>query len=325
MAQASSFTSVYERICSEQMIEKAKSWETRMSQHSPSKHYLKKGRLYSTAEFKFHKKYGCEAYDFLLALDITTRCVEAYSVVCLEKITSELSELDDEGAATTRSVCSLVLYISQLCKAAQREVLYFNDISARILARSISEASDYILAMLNDSKLAGSYVETTDPNSFWYQNLRSKDVNKLRDNALRNIIGMDSAALLEFEDYRKRENSSFSEAVHPSYGAGIMHLFNYGRIENLDPGWDFLRNWPLARVTGNVIYSIGVSISVAIISSIPKDGCSKPNFAMLEKSAYGNTREYVEAILHGIMLSSSFAIHSHVLHPPSQLSLETPS
>jgi hypothetical protein len=168
------FILAYEDLATAEMLEKASVWYAKAAKIPVCKPALRRGRSYRLSEFRRFQKFGGEAYDLILSLDIITRCLgvfTAYSAICLIDQTSRMekdanSSIEKTTTDYIKAIMSLSSYLFEMTASALRLVLSGNDVAARLLCRSALEASDYFLAIQDDAVLGSGPVKSIAGSGF---------------------------------------------------------------------------------------------------------------------------------------------------------------
>ena len=291
--------------------------ELHFSRNSMAANFFALGKNYPRKDFLSHRKYGAEPYDYLFALDLATRCSNATNCFCFEAM-SEGASGNEKASAQILSAASVSSYICQLMVSAQGLIWRSEDLSARILARSISEACDYSIALQFDEQLAETYVSSSrNFRQVWYEHFRSEKIQKARNRALKLMFGEDTSIVTQVHEYKKSEGEIFSEAVHPSYYSGFAYLFS-GDLSGYDgPEWEFAKRWPHSRVVASIVDSTNLQISTLLLNSLSeRDGWLR--VPIVEKSFFKFDRAAIESLLNFTMLATSFISQSHLLYPEEE-------
>lgn len=312
MAKKKFFGSSYRKFCSDRQVAIIDSISSNEFEkfHSVKSFFATDGR-YQKKDFLSHVNYGHEAYDYLFNLDLMVRCAGVCQAFFIELLVDRSGKLN-ENISLIRSMASLSGYTSQLGLCAERLILQGDDLAARILARSVSEASDYSVAFQHDLELAKKYSSSAGNfKEIWYRYLRSDKARKSRDSALKSLFEFDSDAIYSLNEFRDCELDALSQAAHPSYDAGIMFLFQ-DRSFSSDGGDEaWVSGWPHARVCTFLIDCIAlqmVTSIVPIVNGTPFEFEVKT----LKNSYFHFDQESLSAVLKFSILASNFNYESGV-------------
>lgn len=302
-----SFLDAYAGKSTKDAIQKAEAWIEKVRLSKARKTFLKKGTQYRRREFK-SKVRNSSAYDLLLANDVYLRCLSILSTFYLEAL---VGLKEKKSPDSIRAVTSLLLYIWQTSGSARECILRDDDLSARILIRSIIEASDYLLAIWDDAALASDYVKAGDDfRAIWSKKLRPKEIKKLRKRALDQFFEQDQVAVKEMSEFLDQEFEMFSRATHPTYEAGLMLLFDtYGTGEVHETDWKFLNSWPQMRSAAILSVIPALPISITALECLTLDDAKHHHFRLsaLDDSVFKLDREALVAVFHGLVFSSVLA------------------
>lgn len=302
----------FENICSSELILHARTWEKRALESRARKHFLRVPDYTRRKEFLAHASYGTEAYDMLLSLEIFQRCLDVFASGALEGSVKGQVERAPSANLALMSLCS---FMSQTLSSFRREVLYANDIGARIVARSIGEAADYMTVMLYDEDLIEKYVAAKDDfKTLWTDKLRPKSVSKHKRTALLNFFEDNKSAVESILTYSAQEFEIISRAVHPSYEAGVMHLLFMAQNDDSSTSWDFLNSWPHGRVSTFVLSHASLPIAISCLASFIEGRKENLKIKLVDESFFGVDRQALVAIVDGCSLVSSFASHHAQLY-----------
>lgn len=312
------FLEYYKGRISEEVDQKVRAWGDRLLEQKMQR-VLRSGHDYRRREFSTRVSHGSSAFDLILAVDICRRCLlEVAIYTSLSLLESNREDKQDEketqaSLSVIRASLSLSTYMWQMTDAIYRLFLSEHDVSSRILARSLLEASDYWLAMQTDWDLANLYVESSEQfNSLWYSHLRSDKIVKLRKEALANSFG--EVLAKEVGEFRDEGARDFSEAVHPSYTAGLWPLVSSPRLQPPTAEWAFLKDWPHRRVAVFAVDCATLPLSLFLL----KVSGSSPEwsfFPEIKSNRIIYSRERLTTLLHGSILASSLVATHHLRHP----------
>jgi hypothetical protein len=225
----------------------------------------------------------------LIAFEIIELCNQ-----CIVEKTMEHVSPKKGGGKAAKEIslvsASLSTYIMSNLWAVRSLSLGHNDLPARIIARSVAEASDLWIVLQNDRALAKEWIDAQeDPRAFWHQNLSGKKLSKKRAACLASVFGELGGIGNELSSHFARQASDFSMAVHPSYQAGIMVMFEaIGNFPVDDPS--FSGAWLPGRTLKYVVSSVGLALSTFALHGLLQDGfakstgflsSSRPNLSLL--------------------------------------------
>ncbi len=302
----------FESICSIDLIRHARTWEKRAIASRARKQFLSVPNYTRRKEFLAHAAYGTEAYDVLLSLEIFQRCLDVFTSAALEGSVEGQAEQAPSANLALMSLCS---FMSQTLSSFRREVFYGNDIGARILARSIAEAADYMTVMLYDEDLIDKFVDAKDNfKALWSEKLRPKALSKHKRTALLNFFEDDKNAVEDILSYSAQEFEVISRAVHPTYESGVMHLLFMCRKGESNTSWGFLDSWQHGRVSRFILSHASLPISISCLASFIEGRKEHLKIKLVEKSFFGVDREALVAVVDGCSLVSSFASHHAKLY-----------
>lgn len=303
----SDFLQEYYGKCSDELFEKAIAWRESAKKSGARKILLKKGHEYRRKEFRRFSRHGSEAYDLLLMLDIQQRCTDVLALGALEYITKDQDEVD---RFPRLALMSLLSYLSQTLGSFRREIINECDLGARIISRSIAEASDYMLSMTYDSNLAQQYVEANENfKKLWTDKLRTKELSKLRKKALSVFFGEGEKVVDEVCSFINQEILNASKSVHPTYEAGVMHFFDFMDSDPNDQVWGFLSRWPHSRAARFVLSYATLPVVITCIASIDEERRETLKLKIPKDSFFGFDRPALISIIQGCLLASSFSAH----------------
>lgn len=168
----------------------------------------------------------------LVSLDVL--CI-SLSELCanLIKLVSKADEGGMDFGPPMRASASLPVFMQEYLSEIRYLCLDSKDIVARTLARTLSEASDMLIALSSDEALAQAWIEHQDnAELFWRRYLSGDKLSKLRNSRLTNAFNLKSNDVGFLNAHRRAEFHDYSMAAHPSFQAGVMAI-----IEKLTDSW----------------------------------------------------------------------------------------
>lgn len=137
-----------------------------------------------------------------------------------------MSEMENGGASDAYMARVMLLDYSFSAIVAITKLLSSrNEVAIRVLARSLLEASEYLLVVPRDKELSTSYVRNKSQFKYdWGRNLRPAKIRARRSKAIIdcNLFRSDAAELNGYFDSGHR---FLSMASHPSGFAGMASMF----------------------------------------------------------------------------------------------------
>lgn len=160
----------------------------------------------------------------------------------------------------SRSALSLSFFIRQVLDAFLDCVWGGRDIPARILARTIAEACDILILATLDPNVSEDFAaSSSEPDVFYKKHVARGNLPRRRRELLTERFGQEVAT--DIENYSGTEFQAFSQAVHPSYTAGVMLILGTFPIGDADP-FSFVSGWPCARSVRYVLYTVSLALSI---------------------------------------------------------------
>lgn len=200
--------------------------------------------------------------------------------ICINNIAAELvlkvspnnkKDLSANIECRTKALCSIFLYLKETTDSTLQLCLSGDDLSARILARSVVEACDLAIVLSANEELANEWIEAQDdPRDFWHRNMSGNKLSKRRDSLLRNwLVGVD-VELIDYSRFRQDEAAGFSMAVHPSFQAGVMTIFStLGTVPFETEQKENLSNaWFAKRTLSYLVHSIAPAVQTVLVNAI---------------------------------------------------------
>lgn len=221
---------------------------------------------YVASESDYLRQIGEENADLLIGLELLS---SVFDLILPALFKSNGRNSDGTSLeANSRSAVSLSLFIRQVLDTFRRCVWGGDDISASILARTLSEAFDVLFLVSFDRSASDDYIGSSDnPEKFYYKHIARGSLSRRRTELLDSFFGATVAR--EVEEYASAEFRAFSQAVHPSYTAGVMLMLSAFPKEKNDP-WAFMDDWPCKRVVRFVLYSMSLSLALVATRNIAK-------------------------------------------------------
>lgn len=250
-------------------------------------------------------RFGDSFFDHLFMLDII-HCVTQWCA--FRSILRMIKESEDKQII--RASSSLLVFI--YCQIAAVRLLVINglDTQARAACRPLREATSLLVLVQNNSDLANEFVSAENPeeaNVFWKKHVRT---GKTKRSHLEEIFGSTSEARDMIEEsiqYIKGEEFYFSQAIHPSYIAGVIFLFSFfDEKEDDEEGWELLSQSPSIRTMKYAKFNCANGLLAYLLNSEIRDA---DLFSENEKKFIGQDENAVrEAMIYNILTVAS-AMH----------------
>lgn len=203
-----------------------------------------------------------------------------------------------------KALASIFLYLKETFSSTRQLSHAGFDLSARIVARSVFEATDLAVVLTNDEQLAGKWISSQDDaRDFWHKNLSGKKLSKLRDKALSGGMPNTPHPLQELISYRRNEAEVFSMAVHPAYQAGVMTVFQ--TLESMpfetDVSSEHFNYWYSLRTLGNLVVSLGPAMFFVLAKGLQELELYEAKQGLPAE----NKTPLVRALFEGLMVSDA--------------------
>lgn len=254
-------------------------------------------------------RFGDRFFDHLFILDII-HCVTEWCV--FRSMLRMIKESEDKQII--RASSSLLVFI--FCQIAAVRLLVVNgfDTQARAACRPLREATSLLVLVQNNPDLANEFVSAENPeeaNAFWKKHMRGGSTKRAH---LENMLGGTSEARDMIEEsvrYINEEESYFSQAIHPSYNAGVMFLFSFfDEKEDDEEGWEFLSQSPSIRTMKYAEFNCTNGLIAYLLNSEIHNG---KLFDENERKFIGQDENAVREAMIYIILTVASAMH-HLDH-----------
>lgn len=172
---------------------------------------------------------GSSVYELLLACDMLLFSLERSMHLYVFHMLGTAKEFGDDNLSLARANSSLTSYLMTNFATAVEQAIRGNEIVARAIVRSISEASDLMLACQFDPQLRIEFIQARENfKPFWWKHLRKEKLSKLRKKIFREQFNYSNEQIDSDEEYYQSEYDHFSQMTHPSYDAGMVGLMMAG-------------------------------------------------------------------------------------------------
>jgi hypothetical protein len=150
------------------------------------------------------------------------------SIQWLSNLTAILDRLISEEAVSDahRAAWSLIGASCVNSVAIRRLVLSGLDFSARAILRSLDEHLTTCVVLLHDREMAEMFQkaqDVNDANKFWYEKLRTKDLNK-RLYQIEKELGFDQEVSREMREWGQEGIKIQSQSLHPAYLSSALGI-----------------------------------------------------------------------------------------------------
>lgn len=315
------FLKAYKKLASSDTLEKAGQWYESCLEVPSLRGVLELDKNYKVFNFRKFSSFEGESYDLILSLDILRRLLILLSAHCVIAVMknhesqrlNNIRIVSESAEYYTKSISSISIYIANILESVFNLIFLEQDTSTRILSRSAIEASDYWIAIQGDPSLAKRYVESNDDfDKLWYAELRSNKLVKLRRSALMQVFDGNEEIVDAVCQFRDGSSSDFSQAVHPSYTAGVMDILSLSGLSPKGPEWSFLKNWPFSRSTTLIIDTCALPL---IIETSRAGSGRELSIPICEETEFSLGRTGVERLQYGALLALSTAAAHHTRFP----------
>ncbi|WP_375229014.1 hypothetical protein [Roseobacter sp. S98] len=252
----------------------------------------------------------------ILASDLMLIVVNVVAAELLLEISvSRQTIVADSVRSRIQALSSIFLYIRETLENSVNLCRTGNDLSARVLARSVLEACDLAIVLAADASLCDEWIEAQDDSrEFWHKNLSGRKLSKLRDQQLRIELKEVPDELRQYSGYRRTEAEVFSMAVHPAYQAGVMTIFQTLETVPFDTGGSeqHVGDWIAVRTLSSLVNGLGPMIASVLHRSVSELGL----FRSASDGETGKNCELVSALVNGAavtQLLSASGLNSQVL------------
>lgn len=196
--------------------------------------------------------YGPASLDCYAAL-VLFRSLWAYSLGYIFNRAIERNDPELMG------VISLSCYLDTMLESFASESRHSRATACSAIARSIGEACDLYISLLEDPNIAADYVKWDQGfYKFWRKHVSRNKLSKIKLESIQAWKNHRDIAT-DLTNWHRDEAIFHSESIHPSYRAGLLSLFEYNDGERNH----YSKIWPPTRATRFVMMSFLPVISHA--------------------------------------------------------------
>jgi hypothetical protein len=163
------------------------------------------------------------------------------------------NELLREESSSLIAAGSISMYLDTMLESVISEMNEGRATACSSLARSVGEACDIYLAILQKPSIAADYIQWEEGfYKFWRKHVSKEKLTPLKTESIRGW-DFDKEIVGDLTDWYREEASFLSESTHPSYRAGLMVVFEYGESPTGNP-YEVI--WPPSRAVRYIMMSL---------------------------------------------------------------------
>jgi hypothetical protein len=147
---------------------------------------------------------------------------DEFAVWLVQLATILIFEREDHKEAPRPPYSFLVAAICSMTLSIRHQVVLGHDIGAKILVRSLSEYVDVLALLIVRPELVAEFCQENDSeaNKFWHRHVKNLKARR----ALWHAAAPDIKVPMEWDEWRKQEDTVLSVTAHPSFVAAVMSV-----------------------------------------------------------------------------------------------------